>query len=703
MSIKKSKLLLSVFTLIFCVGVMCFGVYAATSVDYTLSGNITYEVSDVFVNIKTTLYMSNVDELTSQSNLINNIYEFDSDLRDGNINVAGTIQNTEYGTSGFQSYTPSGGFNLDEAYSNDLPIKYGHFVENDSAFAYYILVSIENTANNEIHAIIDIGDISSYNSFVHVNQSRVNINGLSTEYFVIGLALDDASVNINQGFKFKFIIENGSLPETTLTAANYSTIESPTNIMASVMTDGSYGQPIDITTQDIQITKALTPVKFQLPENVSGLTVNISMSGISSSESSILYVLGGEYVDYNIADNLLEESRGLMTYDPDDSDGLMLSSYLNNLSNNVSDCYVPLFQQFVQDYNPTFVIPEDGIVTFYFVPNSEQLVDENTVVNFSVRCVSAFMYTDEGEPTEFSNGKAIIEQTFNFDKTSSDFINSMIGGYSCKGASTVIKLSNLYAKNTLKIEVQPNKNDQNQLLFEGYLYTSIVPQNNFDQLIFSSWIGGLMSDGNAVGICSYSYNSYTPATLNIPKDMDECYLVLTLIQSSYVNGTMQDEVECTLELSISDKDYAVYSESDDGKLHLGAANSEFYGIIDLVVPAAYNGKPVTSVSIYDQNLKLLTLPENVISFRCGVGNEWESVTFESIESADACLNSYTISGTSGWSLQIKDGGQIRVKCSNLEDLTSTLLEKLVGFFKPTQIIDGYAVFIADGDVTIYSA
>ena len=53
---KKLKLLLSVSVMCLSLAVLCFGVLAATSVTYSISGTISYTVSDAFVKVNTMLY-----------------------------------------------------------------------------------------------------------------------------------------------------------------------------------------------------------------------------------------------------------------------------------------------------------------------------------------------------------------------------------------------------------------------------------------------------------------------------------------------------------------------------------------------------------------------------------------------------------------------------------------------------------------------
>lgn len=53
---KKSKLILSLAMMCLSIAVLCFGVLAAQSVNYTISGTISYEVNDAFVEMKTSVW-----------------------------------------------------------------------------------------------------------------------------------------------------------------------------------------------------------------------------------------------------------------------------------------------------------------------------------------------------------------------------------------------------------------------------------------------------------------------------------------------------------------------------------------------------------------------------------------------------------------------------------------------------------------------
>ena len=53
---KKLKLLVSLSTFCLAIAVLCFGVFAAIKVTYSVSGTISYEVNDAYVEMDTVVY-----------------------------------------------------------------------------------------------------------------------------------------------------------------------------------------------------------------------------------------------------------------------------------------------------------------------------------------------------------------------------------------------------------------------------------------------------------------------------------------------------------------------------------------------------------------------------------------------------------------------------------------------------------------------
>ena len=225
---KKSKLFLSMASMVLTVALFCFGVYAALGVSYTISGSVVYQVKDVFVNIQTSLYMSKDTSLTDQVTLNDNVALFESNQSD-----VMTQTNTEklaY-SDGLSTYNPDTGeiTNSGEAVSKtsaNIPINYGSYEAGAKGFAYYIVVKITNYGTEDVNVTVTNNiNSTAINSLTKVSGSttisaREGASNYSTKNIVIGLALDDATQSIdNVIFNVSILIERDTpITETELNA-----------------------------------------------------------------------------------------------------------------------------------------------------------------------------------------------------------------------------------------------------------------------------------------------------------------------------------------------------------------------------------------------------------------------------------------------------------------------------------------------------
>ncbi len=211
MKSKRSRLLLSLCTLMFCVAVMCFGVYAATSVEYTLSGHISYDVSDdVFVDVDTTLYASSESTLLdSKANLAQNmediVTKLESDATVSSVSLAKQTYSDHEST-----YNNGLGSEIDSTaqfYGEPLDLEFGSYVKDTSSYAYYIAITVKNYGSGEINAILNLDSLYSDTSNVIITPYRTmaNISAKQGEEpsivaFVFGLVLKDSSSSVNFTF-----------------------------------------------------------------------------------------------------------------------------------------------------------------------------------------------------------------------------------------------------------------------------------------------------------------------------------------------------------------------------------------------------------------------------------------------------------------------------------------------------------------------
>ena len=222
---KKSKLFLSMASMFFAVALLCFGVYAALGVSYTISGSVVYQVKDVFVNIETSLYMSKDTSLTDQETLDGNVALFET-----NPQTAQTTTNTEklsY-SDGLSTYNPDTGVitNSGEAVSKtsaNIPINYGSYEAGAKGFAYYIVVSITNYGTESVSVTLTNNiNNEQTNSLTKLSENttiagRTADKTYTTKHIVIGMALNDATKSVSDvNFNVPILIERDVQPEPTL-------------------------------------------------------------------------------------------------------------------------------------------------------------------------------------------------------------------------------------------------------------------------------------------------------------------------------------------------------------------------------------------------------------------------------------------------------------------------------------------------------
>ena len=210
---KKIKMFFSLMSLCFSLAVLCFGVYSAMTVSYSITGSVSYEVNDVFVDLTTKLYMSTSNELTTEAQQIAKFQELTGlpTLPDDLVDTGYIDQHSTYHDG--QIVSPGGLAEFDNS-GNLLPINYGSYTQGgNSAYAYYIVVEIENMGTETINAQIDLGNFegnnNTLNSIVKADPSHVEIPGQKSGYLVVGLALKDATQSAEENFDFSVSVNPG--------------------------------------------------------------------------------------------------------------------------------------------------------------------------------------------------------------------------------------------------------------------------------------------------------------------------------------------------------------------------------------------------------------------------------------------------------------------------------------------------------------
>lgn len=148
---KKFKLFFSLSALCFSLAVLCFGVYSAMSVSYSITGSVSYEVTDAFVDVTTTVYSSNAIA-TSDEELLALANEF--------VNTIPTTIAENKTVTHITNYDEVFDFNslydeLDEnnGYTPETSLDMT-FGGEQSTYSYFVVVNIKNLADNVVYTNI---------------------------------------------------------------------------------------------------------------------------------------------------------------------------------------------------------------------------------------------------------------------------------------------------------------------------------------------------------------------------------------------------------------------------------------------------------------------------------------------------------------------------------------------------------------------
>ena len=200
---KKSKLFLSLVCLCFSLAILCFcfGVYAAKQVNYLISGNITYHVSDVFVTIETKVYYSN--NKFNQQELHDLILEealFDSTLFHYDSTKSFPIYNS-----------------LSNRYSNTISQDL-NFSSEKKTFGFASKIN-NLSKDNVFWALIDSIDINGSNNIIYESNYYLSfvknkIEMENDQYLFVLFSIDDVTEsieNVSYDIHFEFDTDNSLL------------------------------------------------------------------------------------------------------------------------------------------------------------------------------------------------------------------------------------------------------------------------------------------------------------------------------------------------------------------------------------------------------------------------------------------------------------------------------------------------------------
>jgi hypothetical protein len=244
---KKGKLLLSLAMMCLSIAVLCFGVLAATSVTYSISGTISYEVKDVFVKINTSVYA--IAEQQDKATVITTVKAMESKSQTDSLTINSktytrTQEMVEYDSS--NATTDPATHTAQTSESEGVKIVYGG---DKGYYTYYIVINIQNlSASKAVDAIITDNTTAELNSIKTTNLYQNNIASTQAKNIVIAYSIKDKkssidSANINYSLKVSY-------EDTDYTSGVSMTSETVDSIQGYYITLGKTST--SVTTDDMK-------------------------------------------------------------------------------------------------------------------------------------------------------------------------------------------------------------------------------------------------------------------------------------------------------------------------------------------------------------------------------------------------------------------------------------------------------------------
>ena len=178
-----------------CVMALCFGVLSASSVNYSLSGKLSYEIKDAYVEISSTQYTTKNTSITQASAFKTFASAYETNGNTNNLtplNDLGTFNSLNNDVATYEA-------------SNSVSLTYDVDTKNINV----ILVTVENLSSVPVYVkIIDNREMEFFttNSFIYRSQDKESLSARSTATFVIGYMLKDKTQTISQidyGYTFE--------------------------------------------------------------------------------------------------------------------------------------------------------------------------------------------------------------------------------------------------------------------------------------------------------------------------------------------------------------------------------------------------------------------------------------------------------------------------------------------------------------------
>ena len=187
---RKTKLFFSLASLCFSLAVLCFGVYSAMSVSYSISGSVSYEVTDAFVDITTTVYSSNAIATTDEE-LLSLANEFVNTIP-SSIGDNKTVTHVSEYDDVFDFNTLTGTLDENNGYTPETSLDLT-FGTTENVYTYFVVVNIKNLADNVVYTKISnmTDNVEGLGLIATDSNLRIFSDQESGQSIVFGYAISD--------------------------------------------------------------------------------------------------------------------------------------------------------------------------------------------------------------------------------------------------------------------------------------------------------------------------------------------------------------------------------------------------------------------------------------------------------------------------------------------------------------------------------
>ncbi len=322
---RKFKLFFSLASLCLSVAMLCFGVYSAMSVNYSVSGSVSYEVRDVFVNIELSVYRSMSDTpIKSHTENENKLLSAQSETVEG-FELLQDYNNTVSTYDPQTGKVESPGKDWTEPSYDGLNFTYGApGAEDSNAYTFYIVLDITNYGSELINATVINNTTTAEQNTIFDQTDNINIpakaegvNGSGR--IVLGLALDDVTRSANGDFNYEITVSMGELPNEvindmlftideankTATFAGYTGTAKEVQIPSSFSLSTTDTNIFTGTLDDVMVIfNSLDSSFISMPGSLSYTTTSEGLIDLEDSVSPFLSFFYNLYLYANIPSDL---------------------------------------------------------------------------------------------------------------------------------------------------------------------------------------------------------------------------------------------------------------------------------------------------------------------------------------------------------------------------------------------------------------